>query len=167
MTKISDTYATPWPVFNRLDSEFNFSHDVCAALETAKCPTYWTAEDDALSKDWHLESNKTFSNWLWCNPPYSNIMPWVEKAAQAQRDGTGVVMLVMADPSVKWFTKALESASEVRFMTEGRLSFLMDGKPVNGNNRGSVIFVFDPWRIGACHVSFVPRSEFFRESVQG
>ncbi len=156
----NDLWATPPAVFNALDSEFRFAFDVCAEDETAKCSDYWTIEDDALSRQWAV-AGSVFENriggYLWCNPPYSKITPWVIKAIEAQADGRGTVMLVMCDPSVKWFSLAAQFASEIRFITEGRLAFHKHGVPQSGNNKGSVIFVFDPHRIGAGHVSFVTR----------
>lgn len=82
------------------------------------------------------------------------------KAIDAQSRGVGVVMLVMCDPSVKWFAKALEYCSEVRFITNGRLGFVNNGVVQKGNNKGSVIFVFDPNAIGACKTKYIDRSTF-------
>lgn len=156
----NDLWSTPPEVFNALDMEFKFDFDVCAENQTAQCLDYWTIEDDALSKNWAV-AGSVFENrmgsYLWCNPPYSKILPWVIKAIEAQAAGRGTVMLVMCDPSVKWFSLAAQFASEIRFVTEGRLAFLKNGKPQSGNNKGSAIFVFDPHRIGAGHVSFVTR----------
>ena len=160
----NDLWATPPEVFEALDKEFCFGFDVCAEEETAKCSDYWTTEDDALSKDWAEDAKCRIPGAgliemgaLWCNPPYSNIKPWVEKAIEAQLKGRMTVMLVMCDPSVKWFSLAQQYASETRFITDGRLAFLKNGVPQKGNNKGSVIFVFDPHRISAGHVSFVTR----------
>ena len=159
----NDLWSTPPEVFNALDKEFCFGFDVCAEHTTAKCSGYWTIKDDALSKDWAFDTLDTFkraldtTNYLWCNPPYSKILPWVEKAIEAQETGRGTVMLVMCDPSVRWFSLAQQYASETRFITDGRLAFLKNGVPQKGNNKGSVIFVFDPHRISAGHVSFVTR----------
>lgn len=155
---MSDLWSTPPEVFQALDLEFDFGFDVCAERATAQCASYWTIEDDALSQDWHKSARPSFgSAWLWCNPPYSKITPWVEKAIEAQSTGRGTVMLVMCDPSVKWFSLAQQYASETRFITNGRLAFLKNGVKQSGNNKGSVIFVFDPHRIGAGHVSFIER----------
>jgi len=152
----NDLWSTPPEVFHALDLEFGFGFDVCAEHETAKSPDYWTIEDDALTKDWS-KAGSVFGRWLWCNPPYSRITPWVEKAIEAQLNGKGTVMLVMCDPSVKWFSLAQQYVSETRFVTDGRLAFLKNGVPQKGNNKGSVIFVFDPHRVSAGHVSFVTR----------
>lgn len=160
----NDLWATPPEVFEALDKEFCFGFDVCAEYETAKCSDYWTIEDDALSKDWAEDAKSRIPGaglieigTIWCNPPYSNIKPWVEKAIEAQLNGRMTVMLVMCDPSVKWFSLAQQYASETRFVTDGRLAFLKNGVPQKGNNKGLVIFVFDPHRIGTGHVSFVTR----------
>lgn len=160
----NDKWSTPPEVFEALDKEFCFGFDVCAEEETAKCPDYWTIEDDALSKYWpedalsHIPGAGLIEmGALWANPPYSNIRPFVEKAIEAQLNGRMTVMLVMCDPSVKWFSLAQQYASETRFVTDGRLAFLKNGVPQKGNNKGSVIFVFDPHRISAGHVSFVTR----------
>ncbi len=48
----SDEWYTPQDLFNQLDSEFHFNLDPCATPESAKCKTYFTKEDDGLSKKW-------------------------------------------------------------------------------------------------------------------
>lgn len=156
----NDTWETPHEVYAALNDEFNFAFDVCAETETAKCKDFWTIEDDSLSRDWQTAlSDSTPNQWLWCNPPYSNISPWVEKAIEAQLNGVGTAMLVMCDPSVKWFARALEYCSEVRFITRGRLAFLRNGSPGIGNNKGSVVFIFNPHSISAAHTSYITREE--------
>ena len=48
----SDEWYTPQNLFKRLDDEFHFNLDPCATPESAKCKTYFTKEDDGLSKKW-------------------------------------------------------------------------------------------------------------------
>jgi phage N-6-adenine-methyltransferase len=71
-------------------------------------------------------------------------MPWVNKAIEQHKLGKTTVMLVPADTSVKWFKKAYNSCNEVRFIS-GRIAFINADtqKPVGGNNKGSVLFI---WR---------------------
>lgn len=45
-------WETPQSLFDELDSEFHFTLDAAASDENAKCSTYFTAADDALSRDW-------------------------------------------------------------------------------------------------------------------
>ena len=43
---------TPQYLFDRLSSVFNFTLDVCALPENAKCKDYYTPDDDGLSMPW-------------------------------------------------------------------------------------------------------------------
>src|SRR6185369_13955822 len=67
--------------FAPLQERFKFTIDAAATPENAKLPRYWTAEDDSLQQCWADER-------VWCNPPYSNIRPWVEKAFAETFTGT-------------------------------------------------------------------------------
>lgn len=51
-TSNSEEWGTPQELFNRLNKEFNFTLDICASKENAKCPKYYTKEEDALKKEW-------------------------------------------------------------------------------------------------------------------
>ena len=135
--EIRDLWQTPKEVFEYLNKDFNFSCDVAASAENALCDNYISADDNALSLD------KDWSRVNWCNPPFSNIDPWVSKAIEQRKKGNTTVMLLPSDTSVKWFKKAFNSASSVVFIT-GRLAFInADTKrKVNGNNKGSVIFMW-------------------------
>ena len=55
-------------------------------------------------------------------------------------------MLLPADTSVGWFHEAIQTASEVRFITAGRLAFInpLTEKPVSGNNKGSMLIIWHP-----------------------
>jgi len=133
---IKDLWQTPKSLFNKLDLEFNFTCDVAASYKNALCRAYLDEEQNSLLCGWGSVN--------WCNPPYSNITPWVNKAIEQHSFGRTTVMLIPADTSVKWFKLAYESSNEVRFIS-GRISFINaeTKKPVNGNNKGSVIFI---WR---------------------
>lgn len=48
----SDEWATPQHIFDLYDSEFNFNLDVCASEDNHKCDTYFSKDDDGLTKDW-------------------------------------------------------------------------------------------------------------------
>lgn len=136
---IRDLWQTPKPLFDALNKEFMFSRDVAASSINRLCVGFFDEFTDALANDWGASN--------WCNPPYSNIMPWVQKAIEQHKKGCTTVMLVPADTSVKWFKAAYESCNEVRFIS-GRLSFINAETqlPVSGNNKGSVLFI---WR-GYC-----------------
>ena len=48
----TDLWETPQDFFDKLNEEFCFQTDVCALPENAKCPKFYTPEDDGLSKNW-------------------------------------------------------------------------------------------------------------------
>jgi len=152
---IRDLWQTPKQIFSTLNWEFKFTFDVAASFQNSLCPEYYTELDDALDQKWSAVN--------WCNPPYSNITPWVQKSIIEHQYGRTIVMLVPADTSVKWFKLAYESCNEVRFIS-GRISFINADtqKPVNGNNKGSVLFI---WRGNApknSHtVTLIDRDDFY------
>lgn len=43
---------TPGYLFDRLSQIFNFTVDVCALPENAKCERFYTPDDDGLSMPW-------------------------------------------------------------------------------------------------------------------
>lgn len=151
-----DSWRTPPELFAGINAEFRFSGDVAASVANALHQRYLTEQQDALQVDWLQHFG---SGFVWCNPPYSNITPWVEKANQECASGVGTVMLVPADTSVGWFNMARQACTEVRFITGGRLSFIRadTGKPVNGNNKGSMLIIWNPYRPAAGHTGYVDR----------
>jgi phage N-6-adenine-methyltransferase len=151
---IRDLWQTPPKLFEQLNKEFSFTCDVAASRENRLCKMYFDEAGNALNPicDW-FDSN-------WCNPPYSKILPWVQKARIEHEKGKTIVMLVPADTSVKWFKEAYESCNEVRFIS-GRLSFINADtqKPVSGNNKGSVLFIWRAHCKSHC-VSLVDRGDY-------
>lgn len=70
-------------------------------------------------------------------------------------------MLIPSDTSVGWFNSALETVDEVRLITGGRISFINAGtnKPVNGNNKGSMLLIWRPYIKPRKIISAVDRDE--------
>ena len=138
---IKDLWQTPARLFEKLNDEFNFTCDIASSDQNHFCDDWLTEDDDALSY------NICWGGVNWCNPPYSNISPWVDAAILKHKQGLTTVMLVPSDTSVKWFKKAFDTCTEARFIS-GRISFINAAtqKPVSGNNKGSVLFI---WR-GNC-----------------
>lgn len=158
-----DAYRTPPELFAALDAEFSFKLDVCASSENALCRFYITEEENCLTTDW-LAAAGMFGKvgWFsWMNPPYSDIGPFVKRAAEMAKQGIGCVMLVMADTSVGWYAEAIKTCQEVRFIVGGRISFLdpVTGKPAAGNNKGSMFLIWHPFGRTAPVVSHVQRDE--------
>lgn len=113
----TDLWETPQDFFDKLNDEFNFTLDVCALPENAKCNHYYTPEQDGLVFPW--------VGVCWCNPPYGKeIGLWVRRAWLASASGNTVVMLLPARTDTKWFHDYIykKSRVETRFV-RGRLKF--------------------------------------------
>lgn len=111
----SNEWATPQAFFDELNKEFNFTLDVSATSENAKCSRYFTKNEDGLIQDW---SNDV----CWMNPPYGReIGKWIEKAYLESQKGATVVCLIPARTDTKYFHEFCFKG-EVRFV-RGRLKF--------------------------------------------
>jgi phage N-6-adenine-methyltransferase len=118
-----DDRRTPRALWEALDAEFGFTLDAAASAANALTPSYFDRDADGLSQAW--------SGVVWCNPPYSCLRPWVEKAQAevARADGpSAVVMLLPANRTEQaWWQDTIEPGRragrlEVRFL-RGRLRF--------------------------------------------
>lgn len=89
-------YFDPW------QERFGFTLDVAASAENAKCEKFFTREQDGLAQSWAGET-------VWCNPPYSDVAPWVRKAWEEHRRANGIVMLLPANRcEQKWWQQEVE-----------------------------------------------------------
>jgi len=121
----SDEWSTPQNVFDELDKEFHFTLDPCATDNNHKCDKYFTLENDGLSENWG-------GYRVFCNPPYSEIDKWVEKAYRETRnDNTLVVLLIPNRTDTRYFHNYIYQRAEIRFV-KGRLKF--------GDGKGSAPF---------------------------
>ena len=131
----TDLWETPQDLFDKLNNEFQFTLDVCATPENAKCDKFYTKEQDGLEHPW--------KGTVWCNPPYGRgIGQWVRRALFASVSGSTVVMLLPARTDTKWFHDYIYKRNnvEIRFI-RGRLKF---GGSKNSAPFPSMVVVFMP-----------------------
>ncbi|MFS7464441.1 phage N-6-adenine-methyltransferase [Pasteurella multocida] len=157
-----DHYRTPKYVFNWLDRRFYFLIDGCASEHNALCSTYIGDGINAAAPDFltfepleQVIETAEATLRIFVNPPYSNPLPFVQRAAELRNAGYLVVMLLPADKSTKWYQVIQDNATEVIDIVGGRINFLhpVSGEEIKGNNKGSMVAVFDPTMQG-----FVTRS---------
>ena len=119
----TELWATPWALFRELDGEFGFTVDVCAIAENAKCPRFFSPDEDGLLQRWE--------GVCWMNPPYGKVIGgWMAKARDEAACGATVVCLVPARTDTAWWHDLVWDAAkhrtregvEVRFL-KGRISF--------------------------------------------
>lgn len=122
-----DDRAITWADFKPLHKRFNFTIDVAASAANTRLPRFWTEKDNALTKSWAGER-------VWCNPPYSDIAPWVGKAWHEYRPAPVglIVMLLPANRTEqKWWQENIEPYRDRGLMSieflPGRMRFLRNG----------------------------------------
>jgi phage N-6-adenine-methyltransferase len=133
-----DDRATTLDIFGPLADRFGgFTIDVAAAEHNTKCDRYYSIAEDGLSQGWGSER-------VWCNPPYSDIKPWVAKAwdewASAYRPDLIVMLLPANRTEQGWWQEMVEPHLRDRapdFHCEflsGRIRFLRKGQTEIGPN---------------------------------
>jgi hypothetical protein len=168
-----DDRETPPCVFDPLHAEFGFTLDVAAAKHNAKCPRFYAkgpeetiftrqqanfwkenlAEKGALAFD-GLTQVWGRDEVVWCNPPFSGLLGWVEKANSSP---CTVVMLLPANRTEQPFWQQyIEPYRDgygpfglvrTRFLG-GRKSFLYHGEVIGNSTSkappfGIVIVIWD------------------------
>lgn len=141
-----DTWRTPPKLFEWASKRYgNFDIDLAANAQNHLCPVWYGdgGRGDAFAEKWHEGYNDTYPICRgWCNPPYSKISPWVDKAILETVYGFETVMLIPAPNGEKYTQKLFQHAVSITWII-GRVGFVdSTGKIINGNPRGSVLVEF-------------------------
>ena len=120
-------WATPWELFNKLDRRFNFTIDGAAEASNTKCDRFISPEQNAHKTELSTET-------IFCNPPYSDMLPWVRTFIRWSQNNE-VVILCQDRTDTIWWRELVAAASEVVFLY-GRVNFI---GTETGNNRGAVV----------------------------
>ena len=156
---VRDLWSSPREVVAYMEGRYGkYDLDAAASEENKVCEKFYSKETNCLKRWWGK------NNHVWLNPPYSRPDVFVKKAIEQMEHGNQIDMLLPADNSTAWFTEARRNAAEViwieadlhedldgtEYARSGRLAFISGetGKPVDGNNKGSVIFVMRQLREG-------------------
>lgn len=148
-SSVERNWETPENVFGFWDDQFNFTLDVCASEDNAKCDSYFDEEMDCLQQDWAPDV-------CWMNPPYGEpqhackkkrdgsysckkklckerghhsdvyvpgIGDFIKKAYEESLKGAVVVCLVPARTDTDWFHEYLLPHAEITFL-RGRIAFI-------------------------------------------
>jgi phage N-6-adenine-methyltransferase len=141
-----DDRALPAAEFTKLQARFGFTIDAAAAAHNAKLPRYYSIENSGLEASWAGER-------VYCNPPFSDIAPWVAKA-WAEESAPLIVLLLPANRTEQnWWQNLIEcrrdragSPLRVEFQP-GRWRFLKAGQLAIGPNErppfGCVLCIWD------------------------
>ena len=135
----NDERETPLDVFDALHWRFNFTVDVACTGANAKMARAYSGPCGGpscslcgLHCSWEGER-------VWCNPPYSDIGPWVTKA-MGQRFGT-VTMLLPLVSAAKWAWPIWENFDRI-LVVKHRIQFVNGG----ANPKDSMVVHWDNTR---------------------
>lgn len=126
-----DLAQTPRWFVNSLEAytRIKFTLDVCAYEATAKCECYlslYENNENGLELDWE--------DFNFCNPPYSDITPWIDKALNESMRGKTTAILI-PDKAEVGFTRQAREVSDTVIHMPFRLKFIRpDGTPFLGKN---------------------------------
>jgi phage N-6-adenine-methyltransferase len=142
-------YGTPWELIKAVCRRLQipqFSLDIAASPDNAKAPNFYTETDNGLEKPWLRMCN---GHWNWCNPPFGNIVAWVEKAAKEADLGAHTAVLVPASVGANWWRDWVEPYAYQSYLN-GRFTF--EGAPINSKTgkpdpypKDCAILLYTPW----------------------
>ncbi len=173
LKEVGDQWRTPDLLFWGINALFGpLVLDLFADDDNAKCPAWYTAEDNALTQDWS-ERLAELGGAGYGNPPYSRSqyhekqaitgMTHIMNYAAAQREKGGrYVFLIKAAPSETWWP---EDADHIVFI-RGRIGFDLPvwfvpadekQKPTSAFFAGAIAVFDKSWR--GDHFSYISRTE--------
>lgn len=175
LKEVGDQWQTPPALYWGIFAKFGpFILDLFSDGDNAKCPRYYTVEDNALTQDWtkDLAGGKAYAN-----PPYSRasyedkqaitgMRNIIAKSIEERDKGAQFVYLIKSATSEVWWP---EDADHVCFI-RGRISFDLPEwfNPANKTQEASsagfacAIAIFDKtWR--GERMSYINRDDLLRD----
>lgn len=143
-----DDWQTPDAIFHPLDDIFRFNVDAAADEDNAKCAVFYTEQVSAFDYDWRHDFGNMTS--VWCNPPYKDIAPWLEKANEECKRGATVVLLIPNSRDTKWYHDIIVPAKKAGYCRtysyRGRIKFVdpNPGTRRQSPKQGNMLVVFTP-----------------------
>lgn len=162
----TDNRATPVEWFAEMQARWEFTVDVAASAANHKLPRYFTIRDNGLMQPWTGER-------VWCNPPFSRIGAWVEKAWHESRAASLIVLLVPANRTEQaWWQDFIEpyrdragSPLRVEFIRQRRRFIASGNAAVQANERPPFGVCLLIWEWPAVNLRKSQESLFGTEAV--
>jgi site-specific DNA-methyltransferase (adenine-specific) len=116
----SDFWLTPNHIIEELIKKYGDLFDPCPRL-----PDF-----DGLEIEWPRDQ------WIYVNPPYSNIETWAKKCFVEWKKGSKIIMLIPARTDTRYFHTWIHPHAKIEFI-KGRLKYL---NPITKETKGSAPF---------------------------
>jgi phage N-6-adenine-methyltransferase len=140
--QLRQEWETPPDFWQALNSVFDFEIDVCASEHNSKCPRLISSAVDSLRDD--VPWCGFGANRAWCNPGFSDVLPWHQKAFSEAQDSAAALVVVIGIPgaSQAWYEYAQQHADEIVDLSP-RVHFLAPWPlKQSSNNRESQLFIY-------------------------
>lgn len=124
--------ATPWAFMEFVNRMFPICFDLAAHDKNYKHAGFFTEEDNSLEQDWSrlyrgMEFNsKGHANYLWLNPPFKTVTPWMEKCAGESY--CKIVTLTLASRGTNWYHEFVKPFA-LSLILKNRLTFIGETQP--------------------------------------
>jgi hypothetical protein len=110
----------------------SFNLDVCSLESTKKarrCFSLSEREENSLELGWSM--------WNWCNPPFTNILPFCVKAAEQASSGFKNTAMIMPSSSEVGYVRHAKAHADTIIEMPFRLKFLRpNGQPFISEKTG-------------------------------
>lgn len=114
----------------------DFDLDIAAHESNHVCKHYYgrgSKTPDALALGVRWKRGPHYSGtlkpgWVWLNPEFDDIMPWVERAEKESRRYDCRIAVLVPLSIAKWWTEYVDGTAVV-FLLHGRLTFVGQTKP--------------------------------------
>ena len=142
IAKLRQEWETPPDFWAAVDRIFQFQKDVCGTEVNKKCVRVMTPELNSLRE--HCMWVGDLAERVWCNPGFSDVLPWHQKAHEESNCHPSCVVVVIGIPgaSQEWYRFAQAHADEIIDLSP-RVHFLAPWPlKQSSNNRESMLFVY-------------------------
>jgi phage N-6-adenine-methyltransferase len=150
-----DYWNTPWHAVQDASALIGmpFTLDACAIDGNAAKAREWiTPEQDALKTPWLSAAGA-----VWCNPPFSNKLAFLDRAyQQAKQYGRTVVCMIPQEPATIWWQRYVYGRASFVFVPNGRYNFLDQEtkQKSDGCNFCTCFVVYTPLNVPTQYVHF-------------
>lgn len=139
MQETRQEWRTPPDFIEVIKNRFPIGWDVAASAEDTVTEHFFSKEDDGLRCRWFHDAS-----CVWCNPGFSNLGAWVDKAiTEVSLVPHGVALVMgLVSPSSKWWARAEHAGAEIRLLSP-RVQFLPPpGIKASSNARENALLIF-------------------------
>lgn len=146
-------WATPWWVIRAVEAEYRskIDLDVCSKHSDKKATRYIAPvgkvsshPEDPIAIDGLAADTIWQADHAWCNPPFCDIAPWLQKAhaSVAAQTCKRVTLIVPAKTDTAWWHDWIPRAQDVIFLRP-RVRYMIGGRQGGSPAFGSAIVSFE------------------------